>query len=86
MRRISSPFSCLRIPITVAKAEVGVVATLWPPTVMVPASLGSSRATIDSRVDLPAPLAPTMEVMPPWGMVMVTSSTTTERPYDLDTA
>ena len=51
-----------------ASSRLSVRATSRPADLTAPASRGCSRTPGASRVDLPAPLGPMMEVTPPAGM------------------
>ena len=78
-------FSCRKIDRVRASSEDFVVATLSPPTVIVPSSMPSRRPIMVSSVDLPAPLGPTSAVMPPAGMSSEISPMRTEDEYCLTT-
>ena len=78
-------FSCRRIDRVRASSEDLVVATLRPPTSIVPSSMPSRRPIIVSSVDLPAPLGPTSAVMPPAGMSREISPMRTDGEYCLTT-
>ena len=78
-------FSWRRIDRVRASSEDFVVATLRPPTSMVPSSMPSRRPTIVRRVDLPAPLGPTSAVMPPAGMSSEMEPMRTDGEYCLTT-
>ena len=72
--------SCRRIDSRFARTSPGVPDTSSPPTVTTPELIGVSRATIDRKVDLPAPLGPMMAVTPPAGIRSDTPSTTSTSP------
>jgi hypothetical protein len=59
-----------------ARSRLGARATSSPATATDPESSGSRRLIRDSSVDFPAPLGPMMDVMPPRGMMQLTSSST----------
>ena len=78
-------FSWRRIDRVRASSEDFVVATLRPPTSIVPSSIPRRRPIMVRIVDLPAPLGPTSAVMPPVGMSRETSPMRTDGEYCLTT-
>ncbi|MDT4861367.1 hypothetical protein FQZ97_959690 [compost metagenome] len=69
-------FSWRRMERRRASTSLGVEVTSRPSTVTVPLSMAMRRLTMERSVDLPAPLGPMIEVMPPLGRLSVTPSTT----------